>query len=107
MGEAFGLPRPEAPTACHHTEVEVSELGLDGMIFLRPSRLALIGRHLALDLAEDVLDADQVLAGPLHLPLRRESPAPEAGGPRRLLQEEPELLRLGVDQLVHASLLDD
>src|SRR5262249_15546644 len=88
-------------------EVQLAQLALDGMILLRPSRLPLERRHLALDLAEDVLHTEQVLARALHLPLRRDSSAPETGGAGRLLQEQAKLFGLGIDQLIDATLLDD
>ena len=73
----------------------------------RPSSPALQVLDLAVDLAQDVVDAQQVLARALHLALGGELAAAierRAGG---LLDEQAAVLRLGVDQLLDAPLLDD
>ena len=62
---------------------------------------------LPIELAQDVVDAQQVLARALHLALGSQFAAAiqrRAGG---FLDEQAAILRLGVDQLLDAPLLDD
>src|SRR3990170_4845427 len=77
------------------------------MVLLRPAGLPLERGHLSLELAQHVLDPHEVLPRTGHLPLGGQLAAAEARRPRRLLEEEAELLRLRADELVDASLLDD
>ena len=64
-------------------------------------------RHLPLELAQDVVDAQQVVARALHLALGGELAGAEARGAGGFLDEEAQVLRLGVDELLDAPLLDD
>src|SRR5216110_437100 len=105
QGRDLGRAAPLADR--HHAQVELAQLLLDAMVLLGAPRLALERGHLPLELAQDVLHAEQVLARALHLPLRGHLAAAKARRAGRLLDEQAQLLRLGVDQLIHAPLLDD
>src|SRR5205814_2068790 len=105
QGRDLGRAAPLADR--HHAQVELAQLLLDAMVLLGAPRLALERGHLPLELAQDVLHAEQILARALHLPLRRDLAAAKARRAGRLLDEQAQLLRLGVDQLIHAPLLDD
>src|SRR5207245_1395950 len=104
QGRDLGRPAPLADR--HHAQVELAQLLLDAMVLLGAPRLTLERGHLPLELAQDVLHAEQVLARALHLPLRSYLAAAKARRAGRLLDEQAQLLRLGVDQLIHAPLLD-
>src|SRR5581483_5043002 len=105
--ERVELARPRAAAGGHHAEVQLPQLRLDAMVLLGAARLSLERGHLAVELAEHVLNAHEVVARPLHLPFGGDLPAPEARGARRLFDEEAALLGLRVDELVDAALLDD
>src|SRR5262249_6508325 len=101
------LLRPGTPARGHHAQGEVTERPPDAVVLLRPPGLALQRPHLALELPEHVVDADQVVARTLHLALRRQPAGPEARDAGGLLEEEPEILGLRVHDLLHTALLDD
>src|SRR5262249_35044030 len=101
------LRLPGPPARGHDAQIELAQRALDAMVLLRASRLALQRAHLALELAQHVVHPDQVVARALHLALRRDlagAKARDAGG---LLEEQAEILRLRVDDLLDAPLLDD
>src|SRR6185503_2756275 len=100
-------PRPVPLPPGHEAEVQLAQFALQAMILLRAPRLPLEEGHLPLDLAQHVLDTQEVLSRAGHLALGRELAAAEARRARRLLDERAHVLGLGVHQLVDAPLLDD
>ena len=107
LAERPHLVRPGALPRSQDPEVERPETVLDAVVLFGAPRLAFERRHLALELPQHVLDTHEVLTRPFHLALGREFPAAESGRARRFLDEEPDLLGLGVDQLLDATLFDD
>ena len=80
---------------------------LQSLVLLRPLRLAGDRVELGLHLAEDVVQADHVLPGRLHLPDRGLLPALVFGDAGRLLDELPPIFRLRLDKGGDAVLLDE
>ena len=101
------LPLQAAPLPADHAQLELAQLRDQSLVDLGLLGLALEILGLALDLAQDVVHARQVLARALHLALGGELAAAVQGRPRRLLDEQAAVLRLGVDELLDPPLLDD
>ena len=87
--------------------VEGILLGLQFLVLHRAAGLTPQRVRLAVQLPDDVADAQQVVAGPLDLALGRHLAAAVEGRAGRLLDEEAQLVRLGADDLADAALLDD
>src|SRR5262249_37710529 len=100
------LPEARALTAGERA-IEQGNLGLQRTVLLRPLCLTAPSAELALDLAENVAPAIEVLLRALHLPLCHLPAAAVEGRAGRLLDEQAQLIRLGTDQLLDATLLDD
>ena len=88
-------------------ELQVLDLAAVRDVPLRLRGLALERGEAAVDLGDDVADAQQVLLRELHLLLGLLLPALELRDARRLLDEQPAVLRLGADDEADLSLLDD
>ena len=88
-------------------ELGLFERLLQGLVLLRLFRLAGDRIELRLHLAEDVVQADHVLPGRLHLPDGGLLPALVLGDAGRLLDELPPIFRLRLDEGDDAVLLDE
>lgn len=88
-------------------ELEVAELGEELLVTAGLGGLALEGADLAADLADDVVEADQVRLGLLQLPHRLLLLALEAGDPGGFLEDGAAVLGTGGEDLVDLALLHD
>ena len=88
-------------------ELQVLELVAVRDVALGLRRLALERGEVALDLGDDVADAQQVLLRELHLALGLLLPRLELGDAGGLLDEQAPVLGLGADDEADLALLDD
>jgi hypothetical protein len=101
------LPPQSAPLTADHAQLELAQFGDDALVHLGLLGLAFEILRLALDLAQDVGHTREILACALHAPFRRQLAAAVEGRARGFFDEEASILRLGVDELLDAPLLDD
>src|SRR3989449_1661076 len=105
IGEDADLLGPGTLPRRHDPEIQCFEAVLDPVVLLGPAGLAVERSHLALDLAQHILDAYEVVTRALHLALGRELAAAETRRARCFLDEQPDPLGLGRHPLLHAPLL--
>ena len=88
-------------------DLERLVLPLELMEALRPARLALERSELALDLRGQVVQADEILLGGVEFAQRRNLALLELRDAGRLLEQDPPVLGVGVDQGTDVPLADD
>src|SRR5512139_480530 len=88
-------------------DLQLLDLSLEGAIAVGALRLTLEARKLARDLADNVSEAKEVLLGELDLSEGGLLLQLELGDACRILDERPDVLRLGLDDRADLPLLDD
>src|SRR5690606_15710162 len=104
--ELADLAGQRGPALGRERELGLAQLLLERAELLGALRLTPQRAELTLDLAHHVLDARQVLRRALELALAGDLAAAEQRRAGGLLDEQPQLLGLRVDDLRHAALLD-
>ena len=104
---AFGvgaLPLAIAPGDQPRQRLVAADVVRQVAVAMRLARLALEAVDLRVDLLEDVLDAHQIVLGPLEPQLGLVAARMQAGDAGRLLEDQPPRLRLGGDDLADLAL---
>ena len=106
----FYLCKPLFPCAeLHHgqTYIQFSDLLLVLPIPTRPGSLSAQRIHLPAHLSDDILNPQEILFGPLHLLEGFTLSLFVFGDPCCFFNEVPPVLRTGIEQQLHLSLLDN